>query len=147
MQAYIDILSHGRRLETLVAEIRTDKKQTPIIQIDLSALIHSRDPHLPVSPFARYNPTKATQRAPNHHPTKEKTMSRRSERRKARMEAGGGIIQRFLDPENDHPILKQLWKQFQPMIQQLLTQAISGLLLAMDDLDDDEDESPAQLLG
>jgi len=74
-------------------------------------------------------------------------MSRRTERLKRRTEAGGGIIQKFLDPENEHPILKQLWQQFQPMIQQLLTQAMSGLLAALDEIEPEDPDPPTQLLG
>jgi len=74
-------------------------------------------------------------------------MSKRAERRKRRMEKGGGLINRFLDPENDHPILRQLWQQFMPMIQQLLTQGLGALVLALDELEDDDEDPPTQLLG
>jgi len=63
-------------------------------------------------------------------------------RRESRRQGGGGqrIIQRFLDPDNDHPILRNLIKTLGPILLTFLTTQLptwlSGIDLAA--LDDDE---------
>jgi len=118
-----------------------------VIQIDVDprAIMPKQPLHQP--PLGAYNSRPTKPNEPATEPTKGRTMSRRSERRKARMDAGTGMLQRFLDPENEHPILKNIWQSLRPILQQVLTQAIAGLVLAMDACDVDDDETPPQRLG
>lgn len=58
-------------------------------------------------------------------------------RRRRRRRGDPGPIQRLLDPEREHPILKNLIQTFGPLIQQLITTQLIPLFI---DPDVDEPE-------
>jgi len=59
--------------------------------------------------------------------------------RRARRRARPRLLERFLDPDNDHPILRQLLQTFGPILMDFLTKQLPMILVSMQPQTDDEE--------
>lgn len=142
MRVFIRLLYGEHLLATEIVEFKVQPRYRNVVNLDIKpAILHGKPP-LPPPPNPAYNSEYYAATRPTTPQKGPPTMDRRAARRKRRMDAGSGLIQRFLDPDNDHPILRQLWQQFQPMIQQLLTQLMGSLIVSLDQFDEADEEDP-----